>query len=169
MPTRHLDAFFPPRDGSEEFPRPTTFDTFGRAGTAHILILETASCATVMSLTFPEKTLKSKQRGWRRRHERYRANFPIKASLLREEGYLEIQGRCSDIGQGGMGTVLTAEVAQGEVLSLQFQLPGNTEEILVRAIVRYQKGFVHGMEFLGLTAERQENINAFCEGLTPIP
>jgi PilZ domain-containing protein len=151
-----------------------------------------------MSLPFLEKTLKSKQRGWRRRHERYRADFPIQATLLREEGYLEIQGRCSDIGQGGMGAVLTAEIPKGEVLSLRFQLfcssavpaagvwtsgegetrvatagkmpalPRSQKEFLVSAAVRYRKGFIHGVEFLGLSAEQQQCINQFCEGLMPI-
>ena len=117
-----------------------------------------------MSLSFLEKNLKNKQRSWQRRHERYRADFPIKATLLREQGYLEIQGRCSDLGQGGMGTVLTAELAKGEVLTLQFLLPEDSEEFLVRAIVRYRKAFIHGVEFLGLTTAQLEKIKLFCEG-----
>src|SRR5262249_53633598 len=124
---------------------------------------ETGNGATVMSLSFVQKNLKNKQRGWRRRHERYRTDFPIKATLLREEGYMEIQGRCSDLSQGGMGTVLTAELANGEFLSLQFQLPRSEEEFLLRAIVRYRRGFVHGVEFLGLTSEQVDKINRFCE------
>jgi len=115
-----------------------------------------------------EKVLQLKQRGWRRRHDRYRADFPLKASVLREEGYIEIQGRCADIGHGGMGTVLTAEVEKGEVLSLEFHLPFSTESFLVRAIVRYRRGFVHGLEFLGLSEEQQATIDAFCDGLVPM-
>jgi PilZ domain len=115
-----------------------------------------------------EKVLQHKQRSWRRRHDRHRADFPLKASVLREEGYIEIQGRCADIGHGGMGTVLTAEVEKGEVLSLEFQLPSGPESFLVRAIVRYRWGFVHGLEFLGLSAEQQATIDAFCDGLVPM-
>ena len=115
-----------------------------------------------------EKVLQLKQRSWRRRHDRHRADFPLKASVLREEGYIEIQGRCADIGHGGMGTVLTAEVEKGEVLSLEFQLPSSPESFLVRAIVRYRRGFVHGLEFLGLSAEQQATIDAFCDGLVPM-
>ena len=155
-------------DGSKEVPALYYLRYFQPPAPTNILVLAIANCATRMSLSFLEKTLKSKQRGWRRRHERYRADFPIKATLLREEGYLEIQGRCSDIGQGGMGTVLTTEVPKGEVLSLQFQLPGCEKELVVSAAVRYRKGFVHGMEFLGLSAEQESGINQFCEGLTPI-
>jgi len=121
-----------------------------------------------MSSSFIEKDLRAKQRSWRRRHERYRANFPVKASVLREDGYKEIQGRCGDIGHGGMGTVLSAEVAKGEVISLQFSLGDQSETLVVRAIVRYHRGFVHGLEFLGITSEQQSTIDVFCSGLAPI-
>ncbi len=121
-----------------------------------------------MSLTFLEKKLQEKQRGWQRRYQRHRADFALKASVLREDGYLEIQGRCGDLGHGGMGTVFTAEIAKGEVLSLEFQLPADDKVISVRAIVRYRKGFVHGLEFLGLTADQQAKIDEFCVKLAPI-
>lgn len=120
-----------------------------------------------MSSSFLEKALQIKQRSWRRRHLRHRADFPIKATVLGEGGYFEIQGRCGDIGHGGMGVVLTGEVAQGEVVSLQFPLPATSEPFLARAIVRYRSGFMHGLEFLGLSDEQQATIDAFCEGLAP--
>lgn len=118
-----------------------------------------------MSGSFVEKALRVKQRSWRRRHERYRADFALKATVLQEVGYVEIQGRCGDIGHGGMGTVLTAEVAKGEVVSLEFKLAANGPALMVRSIVRYRKGFVHGLEFLGLSPEQQAAIDAFCQGL----
>jgi hypothetical protein len=121
-----------------------------------------------MSLSYLEKVLQLKQRGWRRRYPRHRADFPVKTTVLREEGYLEIQGRCGDIGHGGMGTVLTAEVAKGEVVSVEFRLPQSPEPFFVRAIVRYRKGFMHGLEFLGLSTDQQAMIDTFCEALAPL-
>jgi c-di-GMP-binding flagellar brake protein YcgR len=123
--------------------------------------------SVIMSLSFLEKTLKIKQRSWQRRHERYRADFPLKATVLQEGGYREIQGRCSDIAHGGLGTVLTAEVPKGEVVSLEFSLAVNTPPLVVRSIVRFRKGFMHGLEFLGITPEQQAAIDAFCQGLSP--
>lgn len=120
-----------------------------------------------MSAPLLDKVRRLKQKSWRRRHPRYRADFPLKATALREDGYAEIQGRCSDIGQGGMGTVLNGEVPSGEVVSLELQLPSPLKSLAVRAIVRYQKGFVHGLEFLGLSNEQQLAINTFCTGLEP--
>jgi hypothetical protein len=121
-----------------------------------------------MTSSYLEKALQIKQRTWQRRYARHRVDLPVKARVLRAEGYVEVLGRCSDVGRGGMGIVLTAKVAAGEVLSLEFHLPGRTEASLVRAIVRYRKGFIHGVEFLGLSAEQQEMIDGFCEGLAAI-
>jgi hypothetical protein len=120
-----------------------------------------------MSTPLLDKVRRLKQKSWRRRHPRYRADFPLKATALLEDGYAEIQGRCSDIGQGGIGTVLNGEVPSGEVVSLELQLPSSFKSLAVRAIVRYQKGFVHGLEFLGLSDEQQLAINTFCTGLEP--
>jgi len=66
-----------------------------------------------------------------------------------------------------MGTVLNGEVPPGEVVSLELQLPSSLKSLAIRAIVRYQKGFVHGLEFLGLSDEQQLAINSFCTGLEP--
>src|SRR6266550_2351739 len=120
-----------------------------------------------MSLPLVEKVrrLKQKQKTWRRRFSRHRADFPLKATSLREDGYAEIHGRCGDIGKGGMGTVLTAEVAAGEVVSLEFSLPASSQSFAVRAIVRYRRGFVHGLEFLGLSPQQESEIGAFCANL----
>jgi PilZ domain len=120
-----------------------------------------------MSTPLLEKVPRLKQKGWRRRHPRYRADFPLKATALRDDGYAEIEGRCSDIGPGGIGTVLNGKLPPGEVVSLELHLLSSLNSLPVRAIVRYQKGFVHGLEFLGLSDEQQMAINTFCTGLEP--
>jgi hypothetical protein len=112
-----------------------------------------------------EKSRKTRQKGWRRRYPRYRADFPLTATALDDQGYFESQGRCSDIAHAGMGVVLTSNARPGDVLALKFQLPNSSEVLSVRAIVRYQNGFVHGLEFLGLTPEQQAAIDEFCATL----
>ena len=115
-----------------------------------------------MSPSSLEKSLHAKQKSWRRRYERYRTDFPLKAKVLRETGYEELQGRCGDIGHGGIGAVFTAECVKGEVVSLEFSLPDSPTPLEVRSIVRYRKGFLHGLEFLGLTDEQRVAIETFC-------
>jgi c-di-GMP-binding flagellar brake protein YcgR len=120
-----------------------------------------------MSTSSTEKALQAKQRGWKRRHERYRTDFPVKATVLTDNGYQDLAGRCGDIGHGGMGAVFNAECVKGEVISLEFRLPLASEVLSVRSIVRYRRGFLHGLEFLGLTDEQRQEIARFCSQLTP--
>jgi c-di-GMP-binding flagellar brake protein YcgR len=121
-----------------------------------------------MSKSLMEKGRHPKQKTWRRRYSRHRADFPLKATSLSEDGYNEIRGRCGDIGRGGMGTVLTAEVQAGEVVSLEFALPNSTEAFSIRAIVRYRRGFMHGLEFLGLSSAQETAISSFCANLEEV-
>jgi len=116
-----------------------------------------------MSKSLIEKGVNKKT--WRRRYSRHRADFLLKATSLNEHGYNEIRGRCADIGRGGMGTVLTTEIQSGEVVSLEFVLPNVSEAFSVRAIVRYRRGFMHGLEFLGLSSTQESAISAFCTNL----
>jgi hypothetical protein len=120
-----------------------------------------------MSTPSFEKTLRTRQKGWRRRYPRHRADFPLTATTLDEQGYFESQGRCSDIAHAGMGAVLTSNAQPGDVLALKLHLPNNSELLLVRAIVRYRNGFVHGLEFVGLTSDQQGAIDEFCATLAP--
>jgi hypothetical protein len=118
-----------------------------------------------MSAPSVDKVLRAKQKGWRRRYPRYRANFPLTATALRESGYQVLKGRCSDIGRGGMGVVLTPPAPENEVLSIEFTLPNLPTPLTLRAIVRYHKGFSHGLEFLGVTSEQQSILEEFCATL----
>jgi PilZ domain len=120
---------------------------------------------TFMSPPWFEKTIRTRQKGWHRRYPRYRADFPLTATALSEGGYFESQGRCGDIAHAGLGAVLTSNAQPGDVLALKFQLPNASEPLSIRAIVRYRNGFVHGLEFLGLTPEQQTVIDEFCASL----
>ncbi|HMK22777.1 MAG TPA: PilZ domain-containing protein [Terriglobales bacterium] len=118
-----------------------------------------------MSLSSVQNPSNRKARGWQRRYERHRADFPVKASLLRDSGYVQLAGRCGDLGHGGMGVVLTGEVAKDEVLSVEFDLPTFSATLVVRAIVRYRKGLLHGLEFLGLSSQQQTAVDEYCATL----
>jgi hypothetical protein len=117
-----------------------------------------------MSVPLAEKVrrLKQKQKTWRRRFSRHRADFPLKATSLREDGYAEIRGRCGDIGKGGWAPFLLAVAAGGSLA--QFNLPASSQSFAVRAVSIPQR-FVHGLEFLGLSPEQESEIGAFCANL----
>ncbi|HXY52343.1 MAG TPA: PilZ domain-containing protein [Terriglobales bacterium] len=110
---------------------------------------------------------KPSHKGRQRRYPRYRTDLSLKVTVLRDDGYAELRGRCGDLGEGGFGAVLNAELSPGEVISLDFALPEGDALSEVRAIVRYRKGLVHGFEFLGLTQAQQQKIQRVCRSLQP--
>lgn len=87
--------------------------------------------------------------------------------MLGENGYEEVSGRCSDIGEGGLGTLLVSELTPGEVVAATIQ-PRVAPPLTVRCVVRYRKGLVHGLEFLGLTAEQLQIVRQLCAGAAEI-
>lgn len=121
-----------------------------------------------MSDILYEAASKPGHKGWRRRYPRYRTDIPVKAVVLRDEGYRELRGRCSDVGEGGLGAVLSDDLSPGEVVSLQFAVPQQAEPLTIRGIVRYRKGLVHGFEFLGLSSDQQQALKALCQNLRPL-
>jgi hypothetical protein len=106
-------------------------------------------------------------REWKRRYPRYRIDLPLKARVLGANGYNEVQGRSGDLGEGGLGAIFVSEISQGEVVALEMHLPaGNL--LQVRGIVRYRKGLLHGLEFLGLTEEQHQTILQLCGAASEI-
>jgi PilZ domain len=107
-------------------------------------------------------------RDWQRRFARYRIDLPIKVTVLREGGYEEVRGRCGDIGEGGIGAVLSTEVPKGEVVAVEVEGPGG-EHLAGRCIIRYRRGLLHGFEFLGLTLEQKSLVGSLCLGRAILP
>lgn len=141
-----------------------TFDTFSLGWNTSTLEPNALASRCVMSGSLLENVQRLKQKGWRRRYPRYRVDFAVKFTALGDDGYAEIHGRCGDIGCGGMGVVLTGEIKPGEVVSIEFALPASLEPMSVRAIIRYQTGSAHGLEFLGLSNEQREAVERYCAG-----
>jgi PilZ domain len=99
-----------------------------------------------------------------RRFERYRTEIPVIVRVLGQDGYVRIHGRCFEIAENGLGAVITSEFGAGEMVSLEFSIPGEPE-MVVRAVVRHRMGFLHGFEFVGLLPEQHEQIKAYCRTL----
>jgi len=101
-------------------------------------------------------------RDWKRRYPRYRIDLPLKATVLGPNGYYDVHGRSGDIGEGGLGAIFVSEISQGEVVAVQMQLPSGGM-LQMRGIVRYRKGLLHGLEFLGLSESQHQAVLELCE------
>jgi len=98
---------------------------------------------------------------------RYELDVRIIVTGTREEKKMEWRGQTIDISEGGVAAVLSAELAKGEVIALEFKLPRRTEPIRTRAVVRHRESFRYGLEFLGLSKEQREIIRAAARLLRP--
>jgi hypothetical protein len=104
----------------------------------------------------------------RRRHPRYHADFRVTVSYLLGNHYQKLEGHCRDLSEAGIGILLATEMNVGEVVGLNFSLPGSPLSWQVRAVVRYRRGYQYGFEFLSLTEEQQTLLDNYFDGLEPI-
>jgi c-di-GMP-binding flagellar brake protein YcgR len=103
----------------------------------------------------------------RRRHPRYRADFQVVANYLAGNQYKKFEGHCNDLSESGLGMLLATDISNGEVVGLNFSLPGSAFGWQLRAVVRYRRGYHYGFEFLSLTAEQRDSLKTYLGGLQP--
>lgn len=65
-----------------------------------------------------------------------------------------VLGRTIDIGCGGLAFYAPLELAEGDIIKLEFELPYSEMRFAVTAMVRHRSGFRYGMEFQQLTPRR---------------
>jgi len=111
----------------------------------------------------------SKQGRQRRRFTRHRTDLPLTVTVLRQDGYVRLHGRCHEIAEAGLGGVISTALVSGEVVSLEFSLPDVPQPLALRAVVRHRAGVVHGFEFIGLSPEQRECILTFSRPLPLVP
>ena len=87
---------------------------------------------------------------------------PLEARLLMvAAGPHSYRGWCRDVGEGGLGATIAAPLKLGDEVSLEFELPGCSEPLRVRALLRFSDGFRQGFEFLTLTPAQRSELLAF--------
>jgi len=85
-----------------------------------------------------------------RRHPRFKLDvaicvYPRNASVIR--------GHTVDLSETGISAMLRVEVAIGEVVRLEFELPSGPVE--VHAVVRQRNAFRYGLQFIEASSARQ--------------
>jgi hypothetical protein len=103
----------------------------------------------------------------RRKFPRYRVSVQVTATVLRPAGYVTIEGRCTELAEGGLGLMLSADIASGEIVSLQLGIPTLKEPLTLRAVVRRRNRLAYGLEFVSILAEHLEAIRGYCAGRPP--
>lgn len=96
-----------------------------------------------------------------RRFMRYLTNIPICVRA----GERDIEGYCNQIAEGGLGALLRELVPVGSVVSLQFVVPIHATKLHLQAVVRYEIGLQHGLEFVSVNDLERFTIRQFCNEL----
>ncbi len=105
-----------------------------------------------------------------RRHPRHVVDVRVLVTHGPVRGEDTAHGRSRDVSEGGIGAILPAiKLSVGEVVDLEFSLPGADERLAVRGMVRHHTGFTVGFEFVTLTTEQRRLIRRACEALPAAP
>jgi hypothetical protein len=96
----------------------------------------------------------------RRVAPRRKVAVPLNVTILRSGVPDAVPGRSVDVGEGGIGAVLAAELFPGELVGVEFRLP-NAGSVLAKARVCYQERLRCGLQFLSISAEQREMLGAW--------
>ena len=103
-----------------------------------------------------------------RRWPRYKLNVPLRVVVDTGEKVRIIDGRGTELNEGGMRVFAGVELKVGNLISIEFTPPYSGEPVRVRSEVRNRSGYTYGIEFLQETAEdcvRVEQIRFALQGL----
>jgi hypothetical protein len=98
-----------------------------------------------------------------RRYQRLSIN--IGARVYLDNGQFT-NGRCHDLGDGGMAIYVPLELTVGTVVNVCFQLPHSRMMFGVKATVRNCQGYRYGVEFVALTPAEVDEIKRIASILT---
>ena len=98
-----------------------------------------------------------------RRWERQAVMIPVSVTVFLNGERMNLRGEASDISRGGMRLFLTREFEAGTSVVLEFLIPYNTTEFVLRGVVRNRVGFNHGLEFLNPSPQQEQMIERTCK------
>jgi len=114
-----------------------------------------------MSSSSPGKAPKNSPGRRLRLYPRYRCEFPVTLTIFHGAGHEQMQAHARDLSEGGIGVLVAAELSPGDVASLVFVLPPNSEPWTVRAVLRYRRGYHYGFEFLSLSEQQNKALTGY--------
>jgi PilZ domain-containing protein len=93
-----------------------------------------------------------------RRFPRKLVDERLNVTVERDGQTLSVAGRCTTLGQGGLGAILAGELKLGDtaVVALKLAPLGEPLHLPVRLVNKH--GFKHGFEFVELTAAQRRAI-----------
>lgn len=109
------------------------------------------------------------QAGWseRRRADRFPCDQRLKVTTRVDGQDSTLYGRIIDLSEHGLGAVISGSLKRGDEAILEFSMGAGTPVLLLRATIRYSRGFRHGLEFYGMKAAEVEQLRSWLLELAP--
>lgn len=98
-----------------------------------------------------------------RRFPRKLVDERLTVTVERDGQAVSIAGRCTTIGQGGLGAVLAGELQQGDDARIALKVAAQGEPLQLHARVVNKQGFRHGFEFVKLSGDQRRAIRKLIE------
>jgi hypothetical protein len=97
---------------------------------------------------------------WEKKRQFPRFRVDLKVEVLRAKENTPYRGHVRDLGEGGLGAYVVADLVIGETVILEFAGSPLLRPIRVEAAVRGRTGYRCGFEFLSLSREQRAMIHA---------
>jgi PilZ domain/Gram-negative bacterial TonB protein C-terminal len=123
---------------------------------------------STITFTEPQSSANRQQALTPRIAPRRRVAVPLNVTVLRSGVPDAVPGRSVDVGEGGIGAVLAAELFPGELVGVEFRLP-DSGAVLAKARVCYQERLRCGLQFLSIPADQQAMLGAWTLGAPKRP
>lgn len=96
-----------------------------------------------------------------RRWKRYQIRVPVRVVVHRGDVSTRVNGRGTELNEGGMCVFAGVELNIGDQLELEFTAPYSPEMLRVWASVRNRYGYYYGLEFLAENSGEREQVQRF--------
>jgi hypothetical protein len=103
----------------------------------------------------------------RRQIQRYHFDQMLKITLFLRGRETTLSGWSADINDGGVGAVIPEVLPLGMRATIRFRTKRDGPELVIEAVIRHQRGFHHGFEFLNLTSDQLLKIREAYVGAVP--
>lgn len=109
------------------------------------------------------------QAGWseRRRADRHAFDQRLKVTARVDGQDSILYGRIIDLSEHGLGAVISGSLQRGDEAILEFSMGAARPALLLRAVIRYSRGFRHGFEFYSVKAAELEQLRSCLLELAP--
>jgi c-di-GMP-binding flagellar brake protein YcgR len=98
-----------------------------------------------------------------RHYPRYEFAGHVTVIVPRQDKLLSLWGLIANLSEGGMAATVAGELTRNDIVTLQFSVGTGIPEFEIRSLVRHQRGYHCGFEFITLTNPQRELIKKACE------